>query len=217
MRSRSLNPGENWELFTLLGIFVVAGLVLTSFWRIGAMPKLWANTSDAGPAPMLAITPQVGQNLTSAISAAQTAEPGAIVLQPAPIKPVIQPAAQQTDSFMYNGHKFVYWETLTLRVTSYAPDAVCCWPYNGTTTASGRSVKTNGGHLVAADTRLIPFNYMVRVPGYDNSKPVPVLDRGEAIQGYRLDVLLPTFSQAQYWGVKTLSVRIYRPAEPIDD
>ncbi|HMD53046.1 MAG TPA: 3D domain-containing protein [Phycisphaerae bacterium] len=204
MRQRGLNPGENWELFTLLAIFVVAGLIVTLFWRVEGLPRLWATTGGSAPAPMLAYMPT--SQITSQIS-----------LPSAPENPVIKPAAQQTDSFIYNGRKYVYWETLTLRVTSYAPDAACCWPYDGTTTASGRSVTTNGGHLVAADTTLIPFNYMVRVPGYDHGKVVPVLDRGEAIHGYRLDVLLPTFSQAQNWGHKILSVRVYRPVETIDE
>jgi 3D (Asp-Asp-Asp) domain-containing protein len=98
-----------------------------------------------------------------------------------------------------------------LRVTSYAPDRRSCRPYSGRITACGESVRTNDGHLVAADTRLIPFHYMVRVPGYDYGRPVPVLDHGGAIRGYRLDVLLPTFRAAQDWGVKLLRVRIYRP------
>ena len=206
MRQRGLNPGENWELFTLLAIFVVAGLIVTLFWRVEGLPRLWATTGGSAPAPMLAYTPM-----------SQTTAQNIISLPSAPENPVIKPAVQQTDSFIFNGRKYVYWETLTLRVTSYAPDAACCWPYDGTTTASGRSVTTNGGHLVAADTNLIPFNYMVRVPGYDHGKAVPVLDRGEAIHGYRLDVLLPTFYQAQNWGHKILSVRVYRPVETIDE
>jgi 3D (Asp-Asp-Asp) domain-containing protein len=113
--------------------------------------------------------------------------------------------------FWYHGKYFVPWEHLRLVVTSYAPDRFCCWPYPGTTTASGKSVWTNDGHLVAADTNLIPFGMMVRVPGYDHDRPVPVLDRGGAIQGYRLDVLSPTLWQAQHWGRKLLMVEIYRP------
>ncbi len=113
--------------------------------------------------------------------------------------------------FLYHGRRYVYWKTFMLRVTSYAPDWRSCRPYSGRITACGESVRTNGGHLVAADTRLIPFHYMVRVPGYDHGRPVPVLDHGGAIRGYRLDVLLPTFRAAQGWGVRLLRVKIYRP------
>jgi 3D (Asp-Asp-Asp) domain-containing protein len=209
MHRRSLNPSEHWELFTLLAILVVAGVFVTMFWHLDRIPNMFASTTNTAPAPMLAVTPNPQTNQTTLIPGGQSTVNSTPILE----KPVIVPPIQQTDSFIFNGRKYVYWETLTLRVTSYAPDAACCWPYDGTTTASGRSVSTNGGHLVAADTSLIPFNYMVRVPSYDHGKPVPVLDRGQAIRGYRLDVLLPTFSQAQDWGIKFLSVRIYRPVD----
>lgn len=113
----------------------------------------------------------------------------------------------------YQGTSFRYLKTLTLRVTAYAPDPRCCYPFAGTTTASGRPVTTNGGHLVAADTDLIPFHCLVLVPGYAHDAPVPVLDRGSAIKGNRLDVLLPTFAQAQKWGVHTVQVKIYQPVK----
>jgi 3D (Asp-Asp-Asp) domain-containing protein len=72
-------------------------------------------------------------------------------------------------------------------------------------------VHTNAGRLVAADTHIIPFHCLVSVPGYDNSRPVPVLDRGGAIRGYRLDVLQPTFQRASNWGSRLLYVRVFRP------
>ena len=82
---------------------------------------------------------------------------------------------------------------------------------HATNVVNGAVLWANHGHLVAADTNLIPFHCMVRVPGYDYDRPVPVLDRGGAIHGYRLDVLAPTFWSAQHWGVKLLRVKIYRP------
>jgi 3D (Asp-Asp-Asp) domain-containing protein len=113
----------------------------------------------------------------------------------------------------YNGRKYRYVRTLKLRVTAYAPDARCCWPYPGTTTASGLSVKTNRGRLVAADTNLIPMHALVSVPGYSSGAPVPVLDRGGAIKGHRLDVLLPTFDKARDWGSRMLEVKVYMPVD----
>lgn len=112
----------------------------------------------------------------------------------------------------FHGKKYLYWKTLRMRVTSYAPDRRCCYPFNGTTTASGTSVHANGGRLVAADTNIIPFHYLISVPGYAAGMPVPVLDRGDAIKGNRIDVLLPTFQQARHWGSRFLYVKIYRPA-----
>ena len=65
--------------------------------------------------------------------------------------------------------------------------------------------------LVAADTNLIPMHALVSVPGYANGSPVPVLDRGGAIKGRRLDVLLPTFDAAAEWGSRVIDVKIYMP------
>ena len=100
-----------------------------------------------------------------------------------------------------------------MRVTAYAPDPRCCAPYPGTTTASGLPVETNGGRLVAADTRIVPLHWLVAIPGYHAGRGVPVLDRGSAIKGHRLDVLMPTFEQAKEWGSRTINVKIYKPLD----
>ena len=223
--SRPLTKGENWELAVLLVIMVGVLLAITLAWRLSRVPHLWALVP---PRAEMAIgtTPNPAVVKTNAIihiapeAASRTVTPFVSSHQAQPQierKPLVRqrtiarPLVRHVDSYWFHGHRYVYWKTLILRVTSYAPDRKCCWPYPGTTTASGASVWTNDGHLVAADTRLIPFHCMVRVPGYDYDHPVPVLDRGEAIHGYRLDVLAPTFWSAQHWGVKLLRVRIYRP------
>lgn len=128
-----------------------------------------------------------------------------------PNNSTLSPKSKIENPLTYRGQSFRYVRTLTLRVTAYAPDRRCCAPYDGKTTASGLPVSTNGGHLVAADTALIPLHYLVLVPGYANDTPVPVLDRGGAIKGHRLDVLLPSYSQAQKWGVRTLEIQVYQP------
>ena len=48
---------------------------------------------------------------------------------------------------------------------------------------------------------------MLDIPGYGK---VPVLDRGGAIKGNRLDVYFPTHKQALQWGVHHVQVTIYR-------
>ena len=125
---------------------------------------------------------------------------------------VLTPVSLAPDIRVYRGKQYRFAKTLSLRVTAYAPDPRCTFPYDGTTTASGLPVTTNGGHLVASDSAVIPLHWLVIVPGYDGGRAVPVLDRGGAIKGQRLDVLLPTFDQAKNWGVRTLDVRVYRPA-----
>jgi len=73
--------------------------------------------------------------------------------------------------------------------------------------ASGKPVTANGGRFVAAD-RALPFNTLVRVPGYADGEAVPVLDRGGAICGDRLDVFFPSHGEALNWGVRWLDIQI---------
>ena len=190
--SRPLTKGENWELAVLLAIMVVVLLAITLAWRLSRVPHLWAlmpprvamaisNTPNPAVAKTNVIldTPRAAVSrrtkpLASAHQARPQIERKALIRQ----RTIARPVVRHVDSYWFHGHRYVYWKTLILRVTSYAPDRKCCWPYPGTTTASGASVWTNDGHLVAADTRLIPFHCMVRVPGYDYDHAVPVPDRG---------------------------------------
>src|SRR4051812_15739266 len=87
----------------------------------------------------------------------------------------------------------------TMLVTAYCPCAACCGPNARGVTASGRPVSANGGRFVAAD-RGIPFGTMLVVPGYNDGRPVEVLDRGGAIKGDHIDVFFPSHEQAKRWG-----------------
>jgi 3D (Asp-Asp-Asp) domain-containing protein len=222
-RNRSLSSSERWELGLFLVMLGTGFLCLTVILKAAGLPKLFAfagssagtatqttaPTAAAPAAPVTNLTPATPsalQFVTPAPAPEPAPQPGAPKADPAPKKP-------SPEYKWYNGEKYKYVKTLRLRVTAYAPDARCCWPYDGTTTASGLSVKTNRGHLVAADTRLIPMHSLVCVPGYHDAAAVPVLDRGGAIKGHRLDVLLPTFEQAKAWGSRILEVKIYEPVD----
>jgi 3D (Asp-Asp-Asp) domain-containing protein len=93
-------------------------------------------------------------------------------------------------------------------VTAYCPCKICCGPNAHGVTASGKPVSYNDGHFVAADTRSLPFGTQLLIPGYDNDNPVPVIDRGGAIKGNRLDVFFPTHEQAREWGRRWVMVTV---------
>jgi 3D (Asp-Asp-Asp) domain-containing protein len=92
----------------------------------------------------------------------------------------------------------------TFIVTAYCPCRKCCGPRACGITASGKPVTANGGFFLAAD-RAVPFGTMIRVPGYAGGRAVPVLDRGGAIRGNRLDLFFPTHKAALAFGRKTLT------------
>lgn len=98
---------------------------------------------------------------------------------------------------------------MTMTVTAYCAGPCCCGKSADGITASGKSVRFNGGKLVAADTRVLPFGSIVSIPGYANDQPVSVQDRGGAIKGHRLDLLMPTHAQARLWGRRVMEVTIW--------
>lgn len=108
----------------------------------------------------------------------------------------------------YDGRPVRRVRTIRMRVTAYSPDERSCGASADGITASGYSVFTNGGCLVAADPRILPLGSILSVPGYDGGGCVPVLDVGGAIKGNRLDVLFPTHEQAMAWGVRELDVEV---------
>ena len=102
---------------------------------------------------------------------------------------------------------------MMMTVTAYSPDERSCAGSADGITASGYSVYTNGMKLAAADTTVLPFGSLITVPGYDAGNVVPVLDRGGAIKGNRLDVLFPTHEQARQFGVKKVQVTVWEYAD----
>ena len=224
--SRPVATDEKWDLGVLLFFFFVSFLCLTVLWRTQAVPRLWAFAfqapSQTSPDSVITLQPppasaEMLQHLAQVPAlpniAPPTPPPASVLPHARAVKPAVKAAVPNADvaTRWYNGQQYRYQKTLTMRVTAYAPDPRCCWPYPGTTTASGKSVTTNKGRLVAADTRVLPFYSLVSVPGYHSGELVPVLDRGGAIKGNRLDVLLPSYEQAKNWGSRSISVKIYMP------
>ena len=101
-------------------------------------------------------------------------------------------------------------QSIWMEVTAYCPCKVCCGLRANGITASGKSVRHNGGRFVAADTDVLPFGTRVSIPGYHDGKAVPVIDTGSAINGHRLDVFFSSHAKAEAWGRKMLRVRVDR-------
>ncbi len=113
----------------------------------------------------------------------------------------------------FNGKKVRPVRTVWITVTAYSPDHRSCGEFADGVTASNKSIWTNSMKLVAADTSILPLGTMLSIPGYDNDAVVPVLDRGGAIKGARLDVLFPSHAEALQWGVQKLPVTIWEYAD----
>ncbi len=116
--------------------------------------------------------------------------------------------ATPSDIRYFDGRPIRPVKTISMIVTAYSPDARSCAPFADGITASGKSVVTNGGKLIAADKRF-GFGTLLSVPGYNNNLPTPVLDRGGAIKGNRLDVLYPTHEIARKWGRQRVDVVVW--------
>lgn len=113
----------------------------------------------------------------------------------------------------FNGRPIRPSYTLSMVVTAYSPDERSCAGSADGITASGYSVWTNGMKSAAADTSVLPFGSLISVPGYDDGGVVPVLDRGGAIKGKRLDMLFATDALARKWGTQRLSVTVWEYAD----
>ena len=93
-----------------------------------------------------------------------------------------------------------------MKVMAYCPCPQCCGIYSGGKTAGGYEI-TQGDTFVAAD-RGHSFGTEMIVPGYNDSRPVEVRDRGGAIRGNRLDVFFDSHREVRQWGVRYLPVKV---------
>lgn len=160
-------------------------------------------------APAEAAPEPVSQFLAEA--SAEAAPQMAPVPKSTPV--IAAPVASAGGQPTFNGRPIYKVRSIDMLVTAYSPDARSCGKWADGKTASGYSVWTNGMKLVAADTRMLPFGSIVTVPGYNDGKPVPVLDRGGMIKGRRLDVLYPTHEIARQWGSQRLRVDVWAYAD----
>jgi len=113
---------------------------------------------------------------------------------------------RQPDNSEDDAEQLGEWQSIQMRVTANCPCPKCCGEYSDGVTACGHKIRP-GDTFVAADGRY-SFGTEMLIPGYSNSRPVQVLDRGGAIKGNRLDVFFATHQEALEWGVKYLEVNV---------
>jgi 3D (Asp-Asp-Asp) domain-containing protein len=179
--------------------------------------------------PLAVVTDQTG-GLDRPLDEAASAGVGRVVEVADPLSPPAQAVEFHTPSVpddaqadlsirYFNGRAVRPVRKVWMTVTAYSPDWRSCGDSADNITASNHHVYTNAHRLAAADTRVLPLGSMISIPGYDREQIVPVLDRGGAIKGYRLDVLFPTHEQARAWGVRKVPVTVwgYADDKPADD
>lgn len=195
------------------GVFVV----LVAMTAVSA-----AMVKEARHLPALASVAQRAPESATIVPVANRAEPVVEVIEPTPAEAeraerMLERKAEQVRWF--NGRPVRPGRVVWMTVTAYSPDARSCGKFADGVTATLHSVETNGGHLVAADTKLFPFGSMLSIDGYDDGDIVPVLDRGGAIKGHHIDLLMPTHKEARQWGVKRMPVIVWEFADgkPMDD
>lgn len=93
-------------------------------------------------------------------------------------------------------------ETMTVTATAYTADCAGC----SGITATGVNLNANSNaKVIAVDPDVIPLGTKVFVEGYGYAT---ASDVGGAIQGNKIDVHLPTKSEAYQWGVRKVDVTI---------
>ena len=98
------------------------------------------------------------------------------------------------------------WKTVRMKVTAYCPCRKCCGRHSDGYTASMHKIH-RGDRFVASDKKF-GFGTEMIIPGYNNSNPVKIEDRGRLIKGNKLDVFFNSHRQAKKWGVKYIDVKV---------
>lgn len=208
--------------------YVLEATVFSAIAFVTVVSAVWAKESRQ--APLLAALDMVGSPRTAIADPApvvEAAEAGvlatvraevepeikAVEVKPEPVAKKPEPKLHPIGTRFYDGRPIRAVKTIMMTVTAYSPDERSCGASADGITASTKSVWTNGMRMVAADTRVLPMHSLITVPGYAENEVVPVLDRGGAIKGKRLDVLYATHEVAMDWGVKRLPITVWEYAD----
>ena len=182
-----------------LGIPLVCALL--GVLLIGASGKA---DDTAAPELAMAVTRTPAAMPTPAPLEAPTTRPAAaavaeMLITSAPIR------VEKPLSLMMTGPRP---QVVMMEVTAYCPCKKCCGPKAQGITASGKRINFNDGLFVAADKNVFDFHTKLQIPGYASGQAVPVLDRGGAIKGNKLDVFFPSHTAALRWGRQMIPVTV---------
>jgi 3D (Asp-Asp-Asp) domain-containing protein len=157
------------------------------------------------------ITPIVSRVVGAVLA---QADDGRLMLLSATTKAdVVRPSALNQSETKVANEPSDQWQTVRMRVTGYCACRKCCGRFADGITACGHKIKW-GDAFVAAD-RKYSFGTEMIVPGYNNGKPIKVLDRGGAIRGNKLDVFFHSHKEAMQWGVKYIDVKVRQNSETL--
>lgn len=100
------------------------------------------------------------------------------------------------------GEGHYYTKTLYMNASAYTAS---CYGCSGKT-ATGLDLKANPNlKVIAVDPNIIPIGTKVHVDGYGDAIAA---DTGGAIHGDKIDIFIPTESDAIRWGRRTVAVQI---------
>ncbi len=181
---------------TRYGLALVALVVVTCG---SALPGLTSREPRPAPAPVL------------------LPESTTVLLEPESDPSVASSFAEDSISFPHPSFGevppgWVYWKTVTARVTAYDPSYRCCGDSaDGKTSTMTNAWKLNG---IAVDPDAIPYGTLANIQGIglrvadDTGAAMRRSWQREGV--FHIDVRLKYFYQARNWGVKVLQVPLFR-------
>lgn len=184
---------------------------------VTATSAVWAKRGAIGfNAPALAAIEQVSTHHAPQHHTQPAREAAGVHAAPAPeftVDEIVEIDPADAEIRYFDNRPVRPVRVIWMVTTAYSPDERSCGKWADGITASNRSVWTNGMKLVAADTTVLRMHSLVSIPGYHDAEIVPVLDRGGAIKGNKLDLLYPTHERALQWGRQRLPVTVYEYAD----
>ncbi|MBP0726968.1 LysM peptidoglycan-binding domain-containing protein [Bacillus sp. RG28] len=115
------------------------------------------------------------------------------------INPKTSGTAEKTKSTSLKTYKVI-----KVRASAYTATCKGC----SGKSATGINLKKNPNlKVISVDPRVIPLGSKVYVEGYGYAIAA---DTGGAIKGNRIDILMPSEYKANQWGIRTVTVKVYK-------